>query len=81
MTLYGITALGRIGALRVISRQSVMRYKDSKKPLPEIARELNVDAIVEGTVQVEDQRLRAHLHPLGRVGALGDVRAFFRRLR
>jgi TolB-like protein/Tfp pilus assembly protein PilF len=45
-----IAYLGRIGALRVISRRSVMRYKGSDKPLPEIARELNVDAVVEGTV-------------------------------
>jgi len=45
-----IGELGQISALRVISRQSVMRYKESDKPLSEIARELNVDAIVEGTV-------------------------------
>jgi hypothetical protein len=44
-----ITELGRVSALRVISRQSVMRYKGSKKPLPEIARELGVDALVEGS--------------------------------
>ena len=46
-----ITHLGRIGALRVISFTSTMQYKGAKKALPEIARELNVDAIVEGTVQ------------------------------
>jgi len=46
-----IGQLGQIGALRVISRQSMMQYKGSEKPLPEIARELNVDALVEGTVQ------------------------------
>jgi TolB-like protein/DNA-binding winged helix-turn-helix (wHTH) protein/Flp pilus assembly protein TadD len=45
-----ITELGRVSALRVISRQSVMRYKGSKKPLPEIARELGVQALVEGSV-------------------------------
>jgi len=45
-----ITNLAKIGALRVISRTSVMRYKGTKKSLPEIARELNVDAVVEGTV-------------------------------
>jgi TolB-like protein/DNA-binding winged helix-turn-helix (wHTH) protein len=44
------TDLGKISALRVVSRTSTMQYKGSKKPLPEIARELNVDAIVEGTV-------------------------------
>ena len=46
-----IWQLGRIGTLRVISLSSVMHYKDMKKPLPEIAHELNVDALVEGTVQ------------------------------
>jgi len=45
-----ITELGRISALRVISRTSVMAYKHTRKPLREIARELNVDAVVEGTV-------------------------------
>jgi TolB-like protein/DNA-binding winged helix-turn-helix (wHTH) protein/Flp pilus assembly protein TadD len=45
-----VTNLGEISGLRVISRQSVMRFKGSRKPLPEIARELRVDAIVEGTV-------------------------------
>jgi serine/threonine protein kinase/tetratricopeptide (TPR) repeat protein len=46
-----IWQMGRIGSLRVISRQSVIRYKGSDKPLPEIARELNVDVLVEGTIQ------------------------------
>ena len=45
-----ITDLSRIGALKVISRTSVMRYKDTDKPIPEIARELGVDAVVEGSV-------------------------------
>ena len=45
-----ITSLGQISSLRVISRTSVMQYRDVHKPLPQIARELNVDAIVEGTV-------------------------------
>jgi TolB-like protein/DNA-binding winged helix-turn-helix (wHTH) protein/tetratricopeptide (TPR) repeat protein len=45
-----ITELGRISALRVISRTSVMAYKHTRKPLREIARELDVDAVVEGTV-------------------------------
>ena len=44
------TDLGKISALRVISRTSVMQYKRTKKPLQEIARELKVDAILEGTV-------------------------------
>jgi TolB-like protein/Flp pilus assembly protein TadD len=49
-----ITTLAKIGGLRVVSRTSVMVYKGSRKPLPEIARELGVDVIVEGTM------LRAH---------------------
>jgi TolB-like protein/DNA-binding winged helix-turn-helix (wHTH) protein len=53
-----IMGLGKIGALRVISRQSIMRYKGSKRPLPEIAGELNVDAVVEGTVQRSGDRVR-----------------------
>jgi len=42
-----ISDLGQISALRVISRTSVMGYKHARKPLPQIARELNVDAVVE----------------------------------
>src|SRR4029453_5790346 len=43
-----ITNLASLPALRVISRQSVMQYKGSAKPLPEIARELGVEGVVEG---------------------------------
>jgi TolB-like protein/DNA-binding winged helix-turn-helix (wHTH) protein/Flp pilus assembly protein TadD len=53
-----ITDLAQIRALRVISRTSVMAYKGARKPLPTIARELNVDAIVEGTVQRSGDRVR-----------------------
>jgi serine/threonine protein kinase/tetratricopeptide (TPR) repeat protein len=53
-----ISRLAKISALRVISRTSAMRYKGSKKSLPEIARELNVDAVVEGTVVREADRIR-----------------------
>ena len=42
--------LAKISALRVISRQSVMRFKDSDQPLPEIADALNVNVVVEGSV-------------------------------
>jgi TolB-like protein/DNA-binding winged helix-turn-helix (wHTH) protein/Tfp pilus assembly protein PilF len=45
-----ITNLAEIGSLRVISRTSTMRYRGTTKPLAEIARELNVEAIVEGEV-------------------------------
>ncbi len=53
-----ITDLAKVGALRVISRTSVMRYKGTKKSLPEIARELNVDGIVEGSVLRSGNRVR-----------------------
>jgi TolB-like protein/DNA-binding winged helix-turn-helix (wHTH) protein len=52
------TDLGKIRALRVISRTSVMQYKGTKKPLPEIARELNVDALIEGTVSRSGNHVR-----------------------
>ena len=53
-----ITDLAQIGFAKVISRTSVMRYKRTDKLLPEIARELNVDGIVEGTVQRSGGRVR-----------------------
>jgi TolB-like protein/DNA-binding winged helix-turn-helix (wHTH) protein/Tfp pilus assembly protein PilF len=58
-----ITDLAQNSNLRVISRTSVMRYKGTRKPLPEIAKELGVDAIVEGTVERAGNtvRVRAQL--------------------
>jgi TolB-like protein/Flp pilus assembly protein TadD len=53
-----ITDLAKIHALRVISRNSVMQYKGKHKPTPQIARELNVDAVVEGTVMRSGERVR-----------------------
>jgi TolB-like protein/DNA-binding winged helix-turn-helix (wHTH) protein len=54
-----IGEIARIGSLRVISRTSVMQYKgDTRKSLPTIARELNVDAILEGTVVYSGQKVR-----------------------
>jgi len=53
-----ITDLAQLADLRVISRTSVMHYKKTQKTLPEIARELNVDAIVEGTVARFGNRVR-----------------------
>jgi TolB-like protein/DNA-binding winged helix-turn-helix (wHTH) protein/tetratricopeptide (TPR) repeat protein len=53
-----ITDLAQISSLKVISRTSSMQYKQTKKALPEIARELNVDGIVEGTVQRSGDRVR-----------------------
>ena len=58
MTDQLITDLAKIGSLRVISRTSVLQYKGAKKALPEIARELNVDAIVEGSVVRSGPRVR-----------------------
>jgi len=53
-----ITDLGKIGALRVISRTTAMRFKDTTKTLPEIARELNVDAVIDGSVLRSGNRVR-----------------------
>jgi serine/threonine-protein kinase len=53
-----ITQLSKINSLRVISRTSVLRYKGTKKSLPEIARELKVDAFVEGSVLRAGERIR-----------------------
>jgi TolB-like protein len=58
MTESLIANLARIGALRVISRTSAMHFKGSNKRLPDIARELNVDAVIEGSVQRSDGRVR-----------------------
>ena len=58
MTEELITELARINALKVISHTSVMQYKGVRKPLPQIARELNVDGVVEGTVLREGGQLR-----------------------
>jgi len=52
-----IGELAQIGALRVISRQSSMKYKDSGKSIPEIARELKVDGVVEGSAYREGERV------------------------
>ena len=58
MTEALITELSKIGALKVISRTSAMRYKETDKSLPEIARELNVDAVVEGPALHIGERVR-----------------------
>jgi TolB-like protein/DNA-binding winged helix-turn-helix (wHTH) protein/Flp pilus assembly protein TadD len=52
-----ITELGKITSLRVISRQSVMQYRSTNKSISEIARDLNIDAVVEGTVIREHDRV------------------------
>ena len=53
-----ITELGRVRALRVISRQSVMRYKGTTKTVPQIGRELDVDAVVEGAAMRDADKVR-----------------------
>jgi uncharacterized protein (TIGR02996 family) len=60
MTEAVIGRLSRIHDLRVISRTSVMRFKDTKLSVPEIAKTLGVDAIVEGSVIREGSRIRVH---------------------
>lgn len=52
------TELARIGSLRVISRTSSMQYKGRRTPLPQIARELRVDALLDGSVVREGNRVR-----------------------
>jgi TolB-like protein/DNA-binding winged helix-turn-helix (wHTH) protein/Tfp pilus assembly protein PilF len=58
MTESLITDLAKIGALRVMSRSSVMKYESARKPLPEIGRELNVDAVLTGSVVRSGERVR-----------------------
>ena len=58
MTEELITDLAKIRALKVISRTSVMQYKGVRKPLPLIARELGVDAVIEGSVLREGNQVR-----------------------
>jgi len=58
MTEELISSLAQVRALRIMSRHSVMRYKGQHKSVPEIARELNVDAVVEGSVRRAGDRVR-----------------------
>jgi TolB-like protein/Tfp pilus assembly protein PilF len=67
MTEALISEVGQIGALRVISRQSVMRYKGSEKPLTQIAKELKVDALIEGSVLRAGERVRVTAQLIGAV--------------
>jgi TolB-like protein/DNA-binding winged helix-turn-helix (wHTH) protein/tetratricopeptide (TPR) repeat protein len=84
MTEALITELGKMHALRVISRQSVMHYKGTNKTVPQIAKELNVDALVEGStlrtggkVRITTQLIQAnpehHLWSESYERNLGDV--------
>jgi eukaryotic-like serine/threonine-protein kinase len=65
MTEAIITELSKIKALRVISRTSVMQYKDVKKPLTSIAEELNVSSILEGSVIQTEGRVRISVQLVG----------------
>jgi TolB-like protein/DNA-binding winged helix-turn-helix (wHTH) protein len=67
-----ITELGRISSQRVISRQSIMQYKGSKKSLNEIAGELKVDAVLEGTVERSGDQVRVGVR-LNRVSPEGQL--------
>ena len=58
MTEALITDIAKIRSLKVISRTSVMQYKGVRKPLPEIGKELNVDAILEGSVMHAEGEVR-----------------------
>ena len=61
MTEAIIADLSRIKALRVISRTSVMKYKETTLSLPEVARELNVDAVLEGSALIIGNRVRVNV--------------------
>jgi len=56
-----LTNLARIGGLKVISRTSVLRYKDTERPIPEIARELGVATVMEGAVQRSGNTVRINV--------------------
>ena len=76
-----INNLSKIGALRVISRTSIIQYKATRKPLPEIARELRVDAVVEGSVQRSANRVRITVQLIdGKTDAHLWARSFDRNL-
>ncbi len=62
MTEALISALGRLKPLRVISHTSTMKYKRTSLALPEIARELNVDAVLEGSALLPGSRVRIRLN-------------------
>ena len=62
MTEALIADLAQVRALRVISRTSVMHYKGADKTLPQIVHGLNVDAVIEGTVQRSGDRVHVTAH-------------------
>ena len=56
-----ITALSHINSLRVISKTSTLGYKNSNKTIPEVAEELRVDAIIEGSVSIRNNNIQLNL--------------------
>jgi TolB-like protein len=54
------TQLAKLGTFRVTSRTSAMQFKKTNKSLPQIARELGVDALVEGSLERSGNRIRIH---------------------
>jgi len=78
MTEALITDLAKISALRVISRTSMMHYKGTKKTVPEIARELSVEAVVEGSVSKAGDRVRVTAQL---ISAATDQHVWCRKLR
>ena len=82
MTHQLIANLAKVSALRVISSASVMRYRGARKPAPAVARELRVDAIVDGSVARTGDRVRIDARLIS--GRSGDViwsQSFERGLR
>jgi TolB-like protein/class 3 adenylate cyclase len=86
-----LTELARIRALKVISRTSVLRYRDTTEPLTDIAKALGVDALIEGSVMRAGDRVRItaqliavrperHLWAESYDGDLGDVLALHGRV-
>ena len=77
-----ITELARLGTVKVISRTSVMRFRKPDKPTPEIARALGVDAIVEGSVLRQGDRVRVNAQLIdGRTDSHVWARLYERNLR
>ena len=71
---YALSAeLSKIDGLAVHSRQSVLRYRESDRPLPEIARELGVDALLEGAVFKSGDSVRITVHAPSRATGTADA--------
>lgn len=71
MTEQLIADLAKIGELRVIGRTSIMRYRDTQKPVPVIAQELQVDGVIEGSVVRAGEKVRITAKLIR--GATGEI--------